>query len=50
MLISDCRGGDGRAIIHGRMFDRHGKLLAATIQEGLVREKRPSRPKKDSKL
>jgi acyl-CoA thioesterase len=31
------------------MFDRHGKLLAATIQEGLVREKR-SRPEMDSKL
>ncbi|KAF8168292.1 thioesterase-like superfamily-domain-containing protein [Crassisporium funariophilum] len=34
----DCpRAGSGRAVVHGRMFTRDGKLVAVTSQEGVVR-------------
>jgi len=33
------RIGSGRAVVHGRLFSRHGKLLAVTSQEGVVRAK-----------
>jgi len=33
------RIGSGRAVVHGRLFSRHGKLLAVTSQEGVLRAK-----------
>jgi len=33
------RIGSGRAVVHGRIFTRHGKLVAVTSQEGVLRAK-----------
>src|SRR5215213_5461265 len=33
--------GGGRAVCHGRMFDRAGRLVATVMQEGMVRRRRP---------
>ncbi|KIJ68656.1 hypothetical protein HYDPIDRAFT_82474 [Hydnomerulius pinastri MD-312] len=33
-------GGDGRGIVHGRIYSRSGKLVAVTCQEGVVRADR----------
>jgi acyl-CoA thioesterase-2 len=33
--------GNSRALCHGEIFDRDGRLCATTMQEGLLRQKRP---------
>ena len=35
--------GGGRAFCRARLFTRAGELVASTAQEGLVRERRPTR-------
>ncbi|CED82223.1 Acyl-CoA thioesterase [Phaffia rhodozyma] len=41
-LMEPIVGGDGRATVHGKIFTEHGKLVAVTTQEGVVRPKRPA--------
>ena len=38
---------DGRGLVRGQFFTRDGKLVASTVQEGLIRQ-RTKRPKKQS--
>ena len=41
--------GGGRALCHGRLFDRYGVLVATTAQEGLVRKRLTQRSPLDAK-
>jgi acyl-CoA thioesterase-2 len=34
---------DGRGLVRGQFFTREGKLVASTIQEGLIRRKKPKK-------
>ena len=34
---------DGRGLVTGKFFTRDGKLVASTIQEGLIRQRRKSK-------
>lgn len=41
LYVVNCpRAGDGRAVVHGRLYSRLGKFVAVTCQEGVVRADR----------
>lgn len=44
--VESTAASDGRGLVKGQFFTREGKLVASTIQEGLIRQ-RNKRPKQD---
>jgi acyl-CoA thioesterase-2 len=39
--VDSPSSGGGRAVVRGQFFDRHGRLVASTMQEGVFRQRRP---------
>ncbi|EMC92406.1 hypothetical protein BAUCODRAFT_126390 [Baudoinia panamericana UAMH 10762] len=47
-MFTECESpwsGDGRGLVHQRMYTKEGKLIATCVQEGVVRLKQDSTPK-----
>ena len=42
-VLKTNQNDDGRGLVRGQFFTREGKLVASTIQEGLIRRKKPKK-------
>ncbi|EKE71025.1 acyl-CoA thioesterase II [Gallaecimonas xiamenensis 3-C-1] len=40
-VVKSANAGAGRGLVRGQFFDRQGRLVASTTQEGLIRQRKP---------